>query len=190
MNIWHGNQIELKKSLADRPIDVFICSASYEARCTSVSSSIDRSLVAKAVVAMNVTYRETIESQFQDLCFLFAGRYSPVYLDSDNPIRSADGIVEGVGGLFGAIPQHILIDITTLTRESLLMLIRFLNSRLTAGSTVGFAYACAKEYLVGDDPKNRVAVRGSARGAVRAGLSWRAIAIPEEPSHCSSRVRG
>ena len=80
MTAWHGNHIELKARLAGRPIDVFICSASYESRCVSVASSIDRSSVAAAVVAMNVSYREVTQSRFTELCGLFSDKYKPLHL--------------------------------------------------------------------------------------------------------------
>jgi hypothetical protein len=161
MTAWHGNHTEIKDKLAGKPIDVFICSASYESRCISVASSIDRSSVAAAVVAMNDSYREAMQSQFMQLCGLFSDKCKRLHLSSDNPIRSADHMAEVIGGLLRVdSAQRILVDITTLTRESLLMLMRFLQSNVAAGSTVEFVYNRAKEYSVGDPTRDKWLSRG------------------------------
>jgi hypothetical protein len=181
MTTWHGNHSELKDTLAGKPIDVFICSASYESRCVSVASSIDRSSVAAAVVAMNDSYREVVQSQFTELCGLFSGKCKPLHLTSDNPIRSADRMTDVIGGLLGDSSQRILIDITTLTRESLLMLMRFLQSRLAAGSTVEFVYNHAKDYSIGDPPKDKWLSRGIRE--VRSVLGFPGELVPSRKSH-------
>jgi hypothetical protein len=181
MTAWHGNHGELKDKLAGRPIDIFICSASYESRCDSVASSIDRSSVTAAVVAMNESYHETMQPQFARLCGLFSDKCKPLHLSSDNPIRSADRIVKVIGELITGSPQRVLVDITTLTRESLLMLMRFLQSKVAAGSAVDFVYNRAKDYSVGDPPREKWLSRGIRE--VRSVLGFPGELLPSRKSH-------
>jgi hypothetical protein len=181
MTAWHGNHSELKDKLAGGPIDVFISSASYESRCISVAASIDRSSVAAAVVAMNDSYRETMQSEFTRLCGLFSEKCKPLHLSSHDPIRSADKMAGVIGGLLRDSPQRILVDITTLTRELLLMLMRFLQSSVVAGSTVEFVYNRAKDYSVGDPPKDKWLSRGIRE--VRSVLGYPGELLPSRKSH-------
>jgi hypothetical protein len=78
-------------------------------------------------------------------------------------------------------PQRFLVDITTFTRESLLMLVRCLKWAAKKSDTIEFIYAHAKEYSVGDPQKDKWLSKGIRE--VRSVLGFPGDLLPSRRSH-------
>src|SRR4051794_7448883 len=143
MSVKHGKLTELDSALAAGRIDLFIGSASYEERCLSVPAHLDLSRVESAIVGINFTYHDAVDANFGRLRDTFEQKLVQLPLRSDDPITSADRIAAVVGAALVGGPKRIVADITTFTRESLLMLLRYLRGNLRPQDSIEFVYAHA-----------------------------------------------
>lgn len=184
MAVQHDKLSRLNTNLAEGAIDVFICSASFEERCKSIAHHLDLSRVRRAIVARNVAYEDLVAEEYRALCERFAKAdidVDDLSIDTNDPVKSGDSIADVVRGVLKAEPQRLLIDITTFTRETLLMLVRFLKSTAKAEDTVEFIYAHAKEYSVGDACENKWLSKGIRE--VRSVLGFPGDLLPSRRNH-------
>lgn len=185
MTVQHGKLSELKNNLAGDKIDVFFCSASFEERGKSIANHLDLSQIGCSIVATNVAFRELIAEDHQALREKFQKPGSDVkdlLLDANDPIKSGDAINDVVSTVISRTePQRFLIDITTFTRESLLMLVRCLKWTVKKSDTIEFIYAHAKEYSVGDLQKDKWLSKGIRE--VRSVLGFPGDLLPSQRSH-------
>src|SRR5437870_4126172 len=111
MDVQHGKLTELNNALTEGRIDVFVGSASFEERCLSIPGHLDVSRIEKAIVGINVTYREVVDDSFAAMGNRFEDRLVKLQLFADDPIASADSIAEVVGGALAGGPKRLLVDI-------------------------------------------------------------------------------
>jgi hypothetical protein len=134
----------------DKNIDVFICSASYEERCKSVSDALaDHQHIGKKLVCFNQKSSSAVAANADYLMKKLGSSSEKVPLDKSSPLITADNLQRALsrtGGDSGGLSY--LIDITTFTHEALLILLRLLQTRVKR-SPVVLAYAPADEYSVG-----------------------------------------
>jgi len=141
-------------------IDVLICSSSFEDRSLSVPFCFRRTEVRHAIVAVNRTFEDIVGRNFARLRDHFGSRFHEMSLDANDPLRSADGISKSLDALAPPVKKSILVDISTFTRESLLILLLFLRYNVRSGDEIRFVYARAKEYSIGEDPENKWLSKG------------------------------
>ena len=185
MTVQNGKLKELKNRLSDTEIDIFLCSASFEERCTSITENLDPEWVKSVIVATNTSFGDLVEDKRTLLTRRFqkAGvEVSDLPLDSNDPIKSGDAIVNIIGTVLSKTnPQRFLIDITTFTREALLMLVKYLKTVTKKGDEVEFIYAHAKEYSVGDSPEDKWLSKGIRE--VRSVLGFPGDLLPSRGNH-------
>ena len=181
MSVRRGKLIDLGSVLSDQPIDLFVGSASFESRCHSITSHLGRVTVRNAIIGVNRTHWAAVE----DSVALFRGRFgsSMVELDlySDDPIRSADNMDRVLLQRISGSQMRIVVDISTFTRESLLMLVFFLRKRLKDSHQVTFLYASAAEYSVGSSESDKWLSKGIRD--VRSVLGFPGKMYPSRPMH-------
>lgn len=181
MAVHRGNLRDLASVLSDKPIDLFVGSASFERRCHSITSHLGEAKVRDAIIGINRTHWSAVE----DGVALFRSRFgsSMVELDlfSDDPIRSADNMDRALMQRIGGSHMHVVVDISTFTRESLLMLIYFLRKRLTESHDLTFLYSTASEYSVGLRPVDKWLSKGIRD--VRSVLGYPGRMYPSRPMH-------
>lgn len=171
----------LKTRVCKEPIDLFLASLSFEKRCTSIVESLDNYKPIRSVVVFNEKLGSTVKqglSYFKDR--LGAG-CDFALIDGDNPLLTADSILEKVSK---SLPNHrarIVIDTTTFTRESLLVLLRFLYEVRSRISRVEFLYAHAKEYSIGDTKDEKWLSKGIRE--VRSVLGFPGDLLPSRDNH-------
>jgi hypothetical protein len=177
----HDNLSNLRTQLGERPIDLFICSASFEDRCKSVVDNLGGLVPRRALVAMNVRLGAKVSKHCDYLAERLGSAVGVVMLDSDCPIASADSISKKVGDSLATNGQRIVIDTTTFTRESLLILLRFLRYECRQAQTVEFLYAHAKEYSIGDAAADKWLSKGIRE--VRSILGYSGDLLPSMRNH-------
>ncbi len=135
--------IELKQHFLGKT-DVFICCASYESRCLSIAMSIDKESTKKAIIFFNDEYSQESEKYNTQLNELFNNKNS-VKLSTSNSLISADNALDSLESVCTKYNNpSILIDITTFTRESLLIILRVICSYKDKLGEITFAYTPAK----------------------------------------------
>lgn len=161
-------------------LDVLVCCASFEERCRSVPNALGSSRVELALICEN----EDIE-QVRPNAQLLLGMYGPkarkVPLRTDGPVKSADGIKSALSQAACLRPLSYLVDITTFTHESLLILLQLLRSLLKADDRVTFAYVPAKEYSVGNSADEKWLSKGI--DGIRSVLGYPGLLSPSRLMH-------
>ena len=182
----HGRLTALSSQLADFPIDVFICSASFEDRCKSITDNLGGVSLTRSIVAYNEHYLPLVKENLHYLSDRLATKTAnnsnfQLAVDSSRPIRTADHIAQTVGDSVENKPQRFVIDTTTFTREILLILVRFLKKSLDPSDSVEFLYASAKEYSVGDVDQHKWLSKGIRE--VRSVLGYPGDLLPSRRNH-------
>jgi hypothetical protein len=171
------------KDKIDGDIDLFVCSASYEARCRSVADQIAPARVRHALVA-ETEHRDRYVSPHGDhLRQMYGERSHAALLSSEDPVVTADALLAGIE----VVPQdargeaNVLVDITTFTHESLLILVKLLTVSGFAARKTRFVYASAAEYSVGDDNSEKWLSKGVHE--VRSVLGFPGEMLPSRRQH-------
>jgi len=170
----------LSNELLDK-YDIFICSSSFENRCSSVCSSINPSIFTKSFIIFNKEYEVYLRTNLDNQKNILAKNYSLVETSGKNPLLTADNMRENIiEYIIKKDVKKILLDITTLTHEALLILLKLLkmycpNSKITC------IYTRAKDYCVGDDVDNKWLSKGIEE--IRSVLGYSGTFLPSQKNH-------
>ena len=181
MRTRHGQLVNLHRDLGGGPIDIFIGSASFERRSLSVPTNLEGGRVEKVVIGVNLTYLDAVKRHFEEMRIHFGSRVEKLELFAEDPVKSAGNISACVGASLTGPPKRMVVDITTFTRETLLMLLDCLVRRKRSGDDVLLVYAHAEEYSVGAAAENKWLSRGIRD--VRSVLGFPGIMAPSRPTH-------
>lgn len=156
-------------------IDLFMMCGSFESRCKVISESIKSTKIRKTVLFQNLKYEDVCATNLATLKSIFQN-YTLENLDSSSPIDIADTFVEVLADeVSDPDCRSVLIDITTFTRESLLILIKILFEFKSSRTKVYLAYSCASEmsksWLSGDVVE------------IRSVLGYMGVIKPSRPLH-------
>lgn len=174
------NLSDIKNSLSGS-CSLFICSSSFEERCLSVPNNIDRHAVSKTLIFSNDDLREHIELNKSKLIALFGDKGKPIELSTVDPLISADNISESLKTAFEeGYCNDVLIDVSTFTHESLMMLLKLFQIITPESNIIGI-YANAAEYCSGDDVRHKWLSRGF--GDVRTVLGYAGNIDPSLKTH-------
>lgn len=108
---------------------IFLCCASFEDRCFSVANIIDKSKIFSSYVFQYVEFSCHTDNNAEKLKAIL-GCNTLVPLSNSDPLRLTDAFISTLNTIEqSCIDCNILVDITTFTREGLLILIKLLKSR-------------------------------------------------------------
>ena len=181
MTVERKSLSELSADMGSSPIDLFVGSTSFEERCLSIASHLEASLIRRAMIAVNVTHRTSVEGNILQFRERFSECIKEVEVYSDDPIASAREIDQSLECNLRQSQHRIVIDISTFTRESLLMLLYFLRKHVSASDEIIFLYANAEEYSVGDPWDKKWLSKGVRE--VRSVLGFPGEMFPSRPTH-------
>jgi len=103
--------------------DYFICSSSFEERCLTLASTISKELIDKVLICHFENNYEISDERLVQLKELFLEKNPKIeILKKHQPIKNFDVFYKWFNSF--KKKSHIAIDITTFTRENLLMLLR------------------------------------------------------------------
>ena len=176
-----GKLSSLGQALGELTIDVFVGSASFEQRCLSVINNLDVSRVAVAVLGCNVTYLSSVMSNLSSMEGAFTGDVRRMDYYSDDPVRSAHNMINALGAVFEGSPKRLVMDITTFTREALLMVLLLLRRMMRRRDSLELLYVHAREYSVGRDDDEKWLSKGIME--VRSVLGCPGEMSPSRPTH-------
>jgi hypothetical protein len=168
------------KDLLKEHYDVFITSASYEERSLSVLTSIGNKVsFGQKIVSLSVPHKELIKENlfvFEQMGFTITN------VNNTNQIETVNNLIRNINGVLYKNPKaSFLIDITTFTRQTLLILFRLLRNSLTQVNEIQFIYTPAKEYSVGLPYEDKWLTRGILE--VNSVFGYSGIIRPSRPYH-------
>lgn len=175
-------KVELSKLvhvLGKMPV-TFICSASFESRSRAIAEQLDPEGPEQVIVLQNSDFATYVESNASLIMERFGRSAKSVELRTDDPLFVADNLQSEVIPLIKQHPGLCLIDITTITHEQLLILIRLLIA-VGIDDDVKLAYAGAGEYSVNTNPDERWLSKGVKD--TRSVLGYPGIMLPSRKLH-------
>ncbi len=170
----------LKNAFSEH-FDIFICSSSFEDRCLSVANSISPEIFKRALILSNIDLIDYVGTNKQKLERLFGRKALSAEVSTLDPLFTADSIRKCLETLCeGSETSKILLDVTSFTHESLLILIRLLKL-LSPKAIITGVYANASEYSIGDEVNYKWLSRGI--GEVRSVLGFPGNIVPSRKTH-------
>ena len=127
-------------------VDYFITSASYENRCLLVANEVNNLHPKNVIVCCNMNHHWYNGKNLEYLKILFGDSFSLLELNSKLPSQNNDTLLVKIISIAESNPEHIVIDITTFTHETLLILFRLLYTLLPVRTKVSFIYLEASDY--------------------------------------------
>lgn len=180
MSISKYNISDIGKHL-DESYDLYICSSSFEDRCLSTAKHLGTDRIKQAFIVSNNDLEEFVVENKNKLLRIFGEKGLPIEIDSRDPLITADNFTHSLMQVIDRERvETILLDVTTFTHESLLILLRLLQlknplARLTV------IYSNASEYSVGDDVNHKWLSRGI--GEIRTVLGYPGEVSPSQKNH-------
>jgi len=108
-------------------VEAFVCCASFENRSTKIAENLSTQALRRVLICYHHEYKNEssvnlikLESYFNSIAF------EKTELSIEDPIKSADSLVCAFKEINDQNIRSIAIDITTFTRETLLILLRIL----------------------------------------------------------------
>ncbi len=169
----------LNEALGDIP-DIFICATSFEDRCRSVAERLDAAKVRTAVILENSDFSAFSLKNTAWLESKFGEKAQKVSLRTDDPLFVADSLTNEVLPLLNSSTGLCLIDVTTLTHEQVLILIRMLAISNPA-KNIKLVYTGAAEYSVNTEPNEKWLSKGVTD--IRAVLGFPGMMLASKKLH-------
>ncbi len=133
---------------SDRHYDMLICSASFEERCLAVASSINKDATDVALVCRYNGYAQLSEDNNNRLVDILGDKAVTVPLDKDKPLSIYDTLHDVISE---KKPQSILFDISTFTRETILIALVLFKQDAFKDIDVSICYVPADRYSASED---------------------------------------
>lgn len=133
----------LVENLGEAPT-VFITCASFEDRCLEVSAQLTSMELSNAIIFYIDEFSDHSEENRKKLGEYFNGKSMEVALHHNDQWKSADKIIDVVAPIT-IDKASVLVDISTFTREALLMLLKALDENRTSIGRLQVVYTCASK---------------------------------------------
>lgn len=162
-------------------VDLMICSSSYEERCKTIPNCFKPKEVGNVFIIGDKHFSEYVGNNSTYLSNRFKEKSQEVEISISNPLKTADSLQRVIEDTAKDINvKSILIDVTTFTHESLLILLYLLRIYCSQKKIL-FAYASASEYSIGDKIEDKWLSRGIA--SVRTVLGFPGDNLPSKKTH-------
>lgn len=166
-------------------IDAFICASSFESRSLTIPLKIAAERISVALVLESDRILKEAAENTARLLAHFGDSATRVRTYPGSPIESAESMDKGVRKFLSDHPtcENVVLDVTTFTREGLLILLRLLQWRLPAHCRCTLAYNAALRYAgaKSEDPGKDWLTQGVSE--VRSVLSYPGEMLPSRKTH-------
>jgi len=170
----------LSKNISNK-YDVFICSSSFEQRCLSICSNLNINKITYSFILFNKEFEVSLKKYLNKQKNILKNKYSTIEISIKNPLLTADIIQEKIINYINTNKvKNILLDITTFTHETLLILIKLLVM-FCSKVKITCVYTRAKDYSIGDDINSKWLSKGIEE--VRAVLGYSGNLLPSRKTH-------
>ena len=126
-----------------RHYDMLICGAGFEERCLAVTSSINKDAIDVAIVCRYNGYAQLSENNNNKLLESLGSKAIAVSLDKDLPLANYDTLHDII---FEKQPKSVLVDISTFTRETILIALMLFKQEVFKDIDVTLCYVPADRY--------------------------------------------
>lgn len=123
--------------------DMLICCSSFEERCLALTSSIRLDAIDSALVCRYVEPAQLSLKNHEKLMDLMGDKAIEVSFDKDSPLAIYDTFHDAIRQ---RNPKSILFDISTFTRESILIALMLFRQESFCDIKVTFGYVLADRY--------------------------------------------
>jgi hypothetical protein len=164
-----------------RHADIFICSASFETRSTSIAMSLRHDQFGKVLVCANKEFMQEIGENETRLLAHFGDKAERVVLSHDDPFMGLDSIRMALTAAHLGEKANVVVDITTFTHEGFLILVKLLTVTLRPGHRLQFVYTPASEYAIGLPSEQKWLSRGLKE--IRSVLGFPGAMLPGRSLH-------
>lgn len=137
------------KSQLQAPIALFVCMASFEARCRSIFEEL-LSVAGGVVVFKNVQAGKLADDNYAHMMAAAGDSGTGISLDLDEPTATTRALLSLLDQIKAATEGDVFVDVTTFTHEQLLILFRIF-SVASIGRRVVFGYTGADRYSTNTD---------------------------------------
>lgn len=162
------------------PINMFIGCASYETRCRTLASYIDPTSVQLALIGSYVETASLVSDNKRYLEERFGDRSVSLEFSTKYPLTTANNLDTALKE--SSITDRIcLVDISTFTHESLLILFKLLTIHKKSNDKIFIAYNNAAEYDPGVPDEEKWLSYGVRE--VRTLLGYPGEVVPSKESH-------
>lgn len=132
--------------------DVFLCSSSFEERCLAVARNINRDTVSKALICHYYGNNHKSDENFARLTDLFADKCKEIKLLKSEPLSNYD---ELFSALVESECKSVLFDISTFTRETLLIALMLFRQNVFSTIKLQLCYTPALRYSAQNDDQTK-----------------------------------
>jgi hypothetical protein len=145
------NHKDFIKEMEEKQFDIFLTSSSFENRCFIVPKLLHQIALKKVIIFYNTNEVKEIIVNAENLVQIFQQNSVGVKLNSDNPIANFSIILEQIESLLKNYTKpNILIDTTTFTHETLLILLKILELKHISLGEISISYTGALAYSVNE----------------------------------------
>ena len=123
--------------------DLVICCSSFEKRCLALASNINLDKVNKVLICRYEEPAQLSKDNCGELCRLIGNKGDVISLDKDAPLNIYDTLYEKI---LLESPNNILFDISTFTRETLLIILMLFKQEPFKNINVDLCYVPADRY--------------------------------------------
>lgn len=160
--------------------DVLICSSSFENRCKIIPSIIQNQVKNIMICHYEDNYQKANEN-FSELLSYFKSPVKVVF-EKNNPLMNIDNISNALHNIQinKKLTKRVLVDITTLTREMIFILIYFFkNVPPVNKNKVTFVYNPAEKYSI---DKENISDKWLSKGVrdIRSVLGYSGLFVPDK----------
>jgi hypothetical protein len=146
------NFSDFRTNIKSSSIDVFLCSSSFENRCFVVPNQLKDLNLTQSYIFFNENEVKSIWSNAEILNDLLKTKNTLVALNSSDAILNYIKIIKVLDEIFKAYENpRILIDTTTFTHETLLVLIRLLENKKNQVGDIFISYVGATDYSIKEE---------------------------------------
>ena len=114
------------RSLLPPNIDIFICCASFEKRSLSIALALDPTAIGASIVSQVYEFEDLSNKNYTLIQQALGKNVIHTRFSSVSPLVSADALSNGLQNANLDDAKTVVADITTFTRETLLMLLKLL----------------------------------------------------------------
>lgn len=125
--------------------DMFLCCTSFEERCLTIPTELKCNYIKEIAILHNEDFDDYSYANTCKLLEMYEEKAKLIEISTRKPILTFDSIRSIIMGK----RSSILVDITTFTHESLVMLYKVISENLSKLRNVTFLYTNAAEYSSG-----------------------------------------
>lgn len=166
----------LNSNLPDS-FDYFICSSSFEYRCLSAPRKLVKKSFKKVIIIENKAASKKNEDNAQAIFNMYKGNSCICKIDYNDPLCIADFFYTNVKRSSSGHKSKILIDITSFTHETLMILLKILSIKKSQVEAT-LIYTNALDY----SPSNEVGHKWLSQGCkeVHSILGYPGVLFPSQ----------